>query len=526
MKKMIALILSLAIMGGTFTGCSNGNGSTQPNPSQNTKEDAPASAEAEKMENKRTDFVVALNAKFSNYDPFESSITEQVRFNYVIFDRLYTYSSQEAILSPMLATDYTVSDDGLTWTFKLRDDVTFHDGSKLTAKDVKLSFEKAQASPYKGASLKMIDSVEEVDEHTVNFNMKYYYSASLESISDVVIVPSSVYAETDTKGFSNNLIGSGPFKLKSIDNATGNIEVERNDSYWGNKSELEKISFRVISDPSTRVVSLEKGEIDFCDFLATDYDIIKGKEKLQIIETFSTSYPILVFNTEKEPTNDVKFRQALAYALDYEAINLVSNGNAPSNINTVLYKEFYGFVPEGVKEYQYDPEKAKALLEEIGLSLPYNLGVMQTTSRNKSICETIQQNLRSVGIEIEIEVAEQGTYINNVLSGNYLLLFMPGSNPGLNPVQVLNSLLSREKIGSSNLGRYSNDEMEELLQGLSLSKNDVEKQEYIQKIVELAQEELPVVKLYDSLNLSACSADLNPSVSIGDNYNFAQFTWK
>ncbi len=520
MKKLISIITILVVITSLFIGCSQSN-------SKQTENKEGTNENKESVENiDRNDLVVALSAAFSNLDPFETSVSEQVRFNYMVFDRLYTYVSTEAILEPMLATEYEISEDGLTWTFKLRDDVVFHDKTKMTANDVKASFEKAIESPYKGSSLKMIKEVKVVDNTTVEFVMNYYYSASLEAISGVVIVPESLYEGKSSEAFNSEFIGSGPFKLSTIDSATGNIELVRNDDYWGGKSELEKLSFRVIGDPSTRVVSLENGEVDFCEFASTDYDTISKNENLQIVKTVSSSYPLFVFNTEKEPTSDVKFRQAIAYALDYESINAIANGSAPSEINTVLYKDFYGLVPEGVKEYEYNPDKARELLIETGISLPYDLGVMQTTSRNKSICETIQQNLREIGIEIEVEVAEQGAYINNVLSGNYLLLFMPGSQPGLDPVSELYAFLSEEKIGSSNLGRYKNTEVEELLKELALSKDEEEKADYIQKIVEIAQEEIPVIKLYDNDDLSACNADLNIEVVLGNMYNFSKFSWK
>jgi len=508
-KKLAAVLCTLIILLASLAGCA---------PEVAPSNGSPATV--------RDDLKIILNNKIPNYDPFSGTLVESDWLNSLLFERLVDNKDTDTALELVLAKEYTISEDGLTWTFILRDNVTFHDGAKLTSEDVKFSLETAMGKAQNRARMSIIDSVEAKDALTVEVKAKRYDADMLEVMASFWVVPAAKYTELGSEGFAKVLIGTGPFKLKSIDAATGNIELERNDDYWGTPSKLKTINFRLITDPTARLVALEKGEVDFNRIYTSDYPTVSASPRLAVEWVPSLTFSFLCFNTQQAPCDNKLFRQAVAYAIDYESLNMVATGGHGSEPSSILYKDMYGFKADGVKEYTYSPEKAKELLREAGIQTPLNLGPVYTPAAQKNVIEQLQQNLRAVGIEINIEVVEAAVYVNNLISGNYKIAYMPGMSGSLSPTTFYKTILSKEALGGGyNFARYTNDEIEELLEQLSLRRDDSQTVSHIHRILEIVQEDLPYLNLYHSSDL--CAYDKNLQISKGiSRYYFADFYWK
>ena len=244
MKKIGSVLLACVLMVTALTGCGGENSSSMP-------------------EVDKSSLTVGYISKNTTYDPAQITAHMQLYVLLCCMDRLVGVNPETGDAEYYLAKSHTESEDGLEWTFELRDDVYFSNGEKLTAKDVKYSLETIMASPYMSDNVSFIRSVEVIDDLHVKLNLKEYTNGAWSMLDYVLIFPADYYEEVGGDGFSNAPIGSGPYVVTKMDIATGNIELTRNENYWGDAPAIEHINFRYISSSDTALISLEKGEIDF-----------------------------------------------------------------------------------------------------------------------------------------------------------------------------------------------------------------------------------------------------------------------
>ena len=470
----------------------------------------------------KTDIVVAMDADVDTLHPTDFSTTVELGVLNQIYDTLLYYSPDGTKdPEPRIAESYEISDDGLDYTFHLRDDVTFHDGTPVTADDVVFSIELYKASEYQGSQISMLSSVEATDEHTVVCHLDAPYSPFLQGICSPMIA-SKAYYESSEDDFVNNPIGSGPYKF--VSRAKGsNIKLEANEDYYRGAPEIKEVTFEVIPDSSTKAIALQTGEVNFAEIDSATKPQLEANPAITIAEVPTSSFSYIAMNTEKEPFDDSRVRQAINYAIDRD--NLVAvcyDGEAEVNSN-ICAKERFGYSDDQF-QYTYDPEKAKELLAEAGIETPYDLGEILVAEKYSNLATVIQNDLKAVGLDVTISVKEFNSYISDLQNGSYGITALNMTLEG--DTQTLEMAFTSDYIGIANNARYSDEEMDKLF-GQARTETDNDKRaEVFNEIFTKAQDEAIYAVMCNPMTLYAYNSDLTcPEFVLEGNYYLYDFSW-
>lgn len=470
----------------------------------------------------KTDIVVAVDADVDTLHPTDFSTTVELGVLNQIYDTLLYYSPDGTKdPEPRIAESYEISDDGLDYTFHLRDDVTFHDGTPVTADDVVFSIELYKASEYQGSQISMLSSVEATDEHTVVCHLDAPYSPFLQGICSPMIA-SKAYYESSEDDFVNNPIGSGPYKF--VSRAKGsNIKLEANEDYYRGAPEIKEVTFEVIPDSSTKAIALQTGEVNFAEIDSATKPQLEANPAITIAEVPTSSFSYIAMNTEKEPFNDVKVRQAINYAIDRD--NLVAvcyDGEAEVNSN-ICAKERFGYSDDQF-QYTYDPEKAKELLAEAGIETPYDLGEILVAEKYSNLATVIQNDLKAVGLDVTISVKEFNSYISDLQNGSYGITALNMTLEG--DTQTLEMAFTSDYIGIANNARYSDEEMDKLFEQARTETDNDKRAEIFNEIFTKVQDEAIYAVMCNPMTLYAYNSDLScPEFVLEGNYYLYDFSW-
>lgn len=470
----------------------------------------------------KSDIVVAVDADVDTLHPTDFSTTVELGVLNQIYDTLLYYSPDGTKdPEPRIAESYEISDDGLDYTFHLRDDVTFHDGTPVTADDVVFSIELYKASEYQGSQISMLSSVEATDEHTVVCHLDAPYSPFLQGICSPMIA-SKAYYESSEDDFVNNPIGTGPYKF--VSRAKGsNIKLEANEDYYRGAPEIKEVIFEVIPDSSTKAIALQTGEVNFAEIDSATKPQLEANPAITIAEVPTSAFSYIAMNTEKEPFNDVKVRQAINYAIDRD--NLVAvcyDGEAEVNSN-ICAKERFGYSDDQF-QYTYDPEKAKELLAEAGIETPYDLGEILVAEKYSNLATVIQNDLKAVGLDVTISVKEFNSYISDLQNGSYGITALNMTLEG--DTQTLEMAFTSDYIGIANNARYSDEEMDKLFEQARTETDNDKRAEIFNEIFTKAQDEAIYAVMCNPMTLYAYNSDLTcPEFVLEGNYYLYDFSW-
>ncbi len=376
---------------------------------------------------------VAITADPPGWDPTISTSQEIPRVMYHnVYEGLVRFDRSGAIV-PALAESWTTSDDGLTWTFKLREGVKFHDGTDFTVDDVVAKFERA-SDPDSGHTnpgyYAAITNVEAPDANTVVFTLSQPSRGLLYNLArpDSIIYPAAK-AETQRSA----PIGTGPFKFASYTEGS-EVVLERNPDYYiAGVPYLDKAVFKIIGDPNTRFAALQAGDIDMIGVALQPEQYIQlgNSPDLKGTEGTATTEITVAMNNTRAPFDDLRVRQAITMAVDKQAIVQ----GAMFGLGTIIGSHMSPSEPYFIdlsETYPYDPERAKELLAEAGyadgftihfeLPEPYNI--------ERRSGEVVAQMLREVGITVELSVVEWATWIQRILlGGDYDMTIIGHSEP-------------------------------------------------------------------------------------------------
>ena len=419
------------------------------------------------------------------------------------------YADSDFKLQPMLATEWEQTGD-TTWEFKLRDDVTFHDGTKFNADAVKwcLERERDENSAFKGSTF--IDSVDVVDEYTIRINTTQPTTelpGAVSYVGTAIVAPTSV----DENGDFVKAIGTGYFMQTDFDVSSGKFVCEKYDGYWGDVN--TSVTSRVIicmKDSSARSLALQNGEVDIVsDIPFSDLETLANSENIKVSKFNTARTYLYEYNMNKPVFQDEKVRKALIYAINKEEI-----------VNDVLLG--VGGVPEGmlmndipwantdVDTYDYDPDKAVELLAEAGYTDTDGDGYLDKDGEKLSLriitftkrpgCQLIVQATQgyfaNIGIDTSVEVMEWTAMAEDVASGNYdMVLNSVASCYMPSPTYYLNTVYVNSDNG------YHNDKVDELVaESLAVSDMD-QKYELSKEAQAVAQEDAGIytVALYGAV---------------------------
>ena len=481
----------------------------------------PFAASAESSSGK-TDLVIALDEDIDTLHPTDFSTTMELNVLNQIYDSLmYMNPDGTEEPEPRIAESYKISEDGLDYTFHLRDDVTFQDGTPVTAEDVVFSLELYKDSEYQGSQISMMTSVEATDDYTVVCHLDTPYAPFLQGIVSPFIV-SKAYYEADPDGFVTNPMGSGPYKF--VSRTTGsNIVLEAYEDYYRGAPAIKNLTFEVIPDAATTAIALQTGEVNFAEVDSSVLVQLEANPSITIAEVETSGFAYVSMNLEKEPFNDVRVRQAINYAINREnLVQVCYDGKAEVNSN-ICAKHRFGYSDDQM-QYTYDPEKAKELLAEAGITTPYNLGELLVAESYSNLATVIQNDLHAVGLEVTIAVEEFNAYLGDLTSGNYGITALTMTLEG--DTQSLEMAFITDYIGTANNARYSDPEMDELFNETRTETDSDTRAQLFNQIFEKAQEEAIYAVLCNPLTLYAYNADLScPEFALEGNYFVYDFAW-
>ena len=332
-----------------------------------------------------------------------------------IFDTLYRWDSVSGQIVPHLATSATMSEDGMSWTLTLRDDVVFHNGMPFNAEVVKGSMERlldpATAAPFAWI-LGRIETMDVVDEYTVRFNLSSPFAPFLSHLthSGVAIVHPDVVAEMGEMHYEQP-VGTGPFQIVNWDRGN-QVVLERFDGYWGEAAKVDRLIFRTVPEDTTRVAMLESGEVDVARVPPQDVARLEANADVDVLNVSGVRTVFIYFNHTKEPFTDVRVRQAINHAVNMDEIADFVHGGTARPSDAAIAPGIFGYQPVG--RYAYDPERARELLAEAGFPNGFDLVLHSPTARypgDIQTSEAIQSQLAEVGINATIETMEWTSYI-------------------------------------------------------------------------------------------------------------------
>lgn len=418
--------------------------------------------------------IFASSADATTLDPHNTTDSQSDQIVLMIYDGLIRFDENMNIVGD-LATEWSLAEDGRTWTFHLRKGVRFHDGSPFNAESVRRNFARVLDPEQNHKRLPLfqaIEKVEVVDELTVRFITDYPFGAfepTMAHVSAYILNPD--LADMHGKKFGTSpetTSGTGPYKLvrwkKDLE-----VVLERNEDYWGEKGKLPRVIYRPIPEAASRVIALESGDVDVITHIPpADVTRLEAVEDLVIRKEVSIGAQQFRFHCKKEPFTDPRVRQAISYAIDRQVIidNLLPGLAIPST--GPLTSKIRGRADLG--EIPYDPDKAKALLAEAGYPDGFTTKIT-TTPRylmGVEVTEAIAAQLEAIGIESEIEVMEWGT-IRQLWGGLAhdecpLEMFIMGAGAssadadwGLRPIFMT------QPTNENNYGFYSNREFDEVI---------------------------------------------------------------
>lgn len=406
-------------------------------------------------------------------------------------------------LQPALAASWKQLDD-LNWEIQLEKGIKFHDGSELDAATVMAALEKALVANPRSQSLSRIDKMEAAGSHVLKITtdqVNYFLPEALAR-PDFYVLSANSYNES---GELVHPYGTGPFFFSQWDQASGEVVVERFEDYRKGLAGVNKMQFVSVPDNNTRALALESGEIDFTfDLAYGEIDRLKNKPGVNIDLYPQQRIYRLELNLNEEPFNDLKVREAVNYAINREAI-------ATSILRGSGQATFGPFLPDAPwhnqaveARFAYDQEKARALLEEAGwtvnskgirekngMPLAITLMTWGTRPALPPMAEAIQAQLKEIGIDVKIEIFEYGAIYDRVKTGSWDVVLATFQTN--DPFGYLNNVYATE--GSQNVGKYSNSQVDELLQKAMATKDTAKRVQIYQEIQDLVANDLPMLNV-------------------------------
>lgn len=514
LKPLTAVFCAAALTLG-LAACSGGNTSADTGSASDTESASSAGQEAagSGSASGRTDLNLRIGDAFSTVDPHNLSLNSDIMLSRQIYEPLY-WINDEGEEIPMLATEYSVSEDGLTWTFQLREGVTFQNGDPLTAQDVVYSYERCFDNAYMQEKVEAIDSVTAPDDSTVEMHLKYQFSPLMEKIAAIGIVSQSfAEANMDDQGLLGfNACGTGAYSVKeAIPDVS--ITLEAYSGYWGGEAPIKTLNFEQITDETTAVTAFEAGEIDVMSIPSANWAQISESGQYNTDSRPSNHVVYLIFNTEAAPFDNRELRQAIAYAINREDIIAVAADGLADPATSLATSYMLGYTEDHMT-YEYDPEKAKELLAEAGYPDGLDIGSMKTMSGSyfEKVMQVVQSQLAEVGITSTIEGMDGNSLVEDCITGNFTLADM-GQNLSLD-YDFLKTYFNEEYINGLNMARVSDSQIQELFEQGASTTDKEERLAIYQEIEDLTQELCAYVPLYNLQTTTAWNKDLNYTPSV------------
>lgn len=470
--------------------------------------------------------VMIIESSPGNLDPRVGTDAQSERIGKLIYDSLVRRTANFT-LEPFLAERWEIPDT-LTYVFHLRRGVRFHNGQPLTARDVKWTFDsllQGTVVSAKASTFKFVERIEAPDDYTVIFRLKEPYATLLWNVSDgaVGIVP---YGSDRT--LTSAPIGTGPFRFISMA-PDAEVILERNPDYWGAPPKVERVRFAVVPDTTTRALELRKGAADIAinaltaDIVAT----LRNDASLRVVTAPGTIYSYVSYNLRDPILKDVRVRRALAHAVDRRPMVHHLWRDLVRPADSILPRQHWAYTDQ-VRQYPYDPAEANRLLDEAGYprhanGVRFRL-VMKTSTEETSrlLAAVLQQQLRDVGVELNIRSFEFATFFADVVKGSFQLFSLRWIGGNEDP-DIFEHVFHSTSVPPrrANRGHYANPKVDAYIDSARRELDLGRRRAYYVEIQKLIAEDAPYLHLWYFDNVVVHSARVrNLQLSPSGNYDF------
>jgi len=439
--------------------------------------------------------VVDLVSEPSSLDPHLEWNPDSYFVYRNIFDNLLTRDDAGKIV-PQVATAWRQVDD-TTVEFDLRDDINFHDGTKLTAEDVVYSVKRITDPALKSPQLtqfnKIVDA-EIVGPTKVRLTTAGAYPVLLAQLVKLSIVPKAYVEKIGNEQFNQAPMGSGPYKFTAIQRGV-KVTLARNDAYWGTKGVFPAVEFHPVPDAATRVADLRSGKSDFIVTITPDHaSELKQDPRVKVLSVLSERVAYFQLNSLAGPTADLRVRKAIAHAIDRPGIvdGLLGGYDKPAAI--MLTPAHVGYVA-GFKGYAYDPAMAKALLKEAGIAAGTEFSLFTSPTFDQRIVTAIQQMLTEIGLKVTLSTSDFSSWLKRAQSPPAEFGAMTFSRWSCG-CQDADGVLFPLYHSKSLWAKLSDPRMDAALEAARSTFDEQTRLKHYKTVFEIAEEIVPLVPLY------------------------------
>lgn len=463
------------------------------------------------------DVTVAIGSDITTLDPHLTTDTDSASIRFHIYEGL-VHTTASGIPEPQLAVSWDISADGLTYTFKLREGVEFHDGTAFNAEAVKTNFERLTHPDRQSSAqdyMTMLDTIEVLDEYTVALHLNEPFGPFLNHLgvhAGHILAPSAIDA-VGADDVGNLPIGTGPFQFVSRVRGES-VELRRFEHYWGgDRTDLDTIRYVVIPEAGSRIAMLETGEADLIlRVTPEEIERLGQSEDISVhtIQTIRSMY--IVLNTQTGPFSDVRVRQAANHAVDKQSIIDFILGGGTEVLHNPIAPGVAGHTPGTA--YEYDPDLAKELLAEAGAVNPEVIlwAPAARFPQGVEVVQAVQQQLQDVGFVVELQI--WGDYPAYLDTFNYQMTehdaaFMGWATSSIDAEVAVRQPLHGERAGLFiNTGGYANDQVDALIDEARVTSDLDTREALYAQAMSLVMADAPWIFLYYGTVSYGQSSDL------------------
>ncbi len=438
--------------------------------------------------------VAAIGSEPDQLDPQKTTAYPSFQVLENVFDTLVEPDA-DLEMQPALAEEWTTSEDGLTWTFTLRDDVTWHNGREFVADDVVYSYrriiDEKLSNSYRFSSVKDITAP---DPRTVVITLNEPTPGLLANLGAFKGTAIVAQENVEDGSIAREPIGTGPFSFESY--APGDsLEIVRNDEYWGDEVALDGVRFTFVSEPTVALTNVQGGEAQWTDNLPPQQvESLQGGDELQVEAVPSNDYWYFAANQAREPFDDPRVRQALAYGIDREQIAEAAKFGLATVNQTAIPEDsryYYDYAP-----YDRDVDKAKSLLQEAGVTgrLPMELIVTNEFPETVTSGQVMQDQLEEIGVDVEVRTLDFAAWLDAQGKGDFDA-FMLGWLGNVDPDDFYYA--QHHSSGINNFQKYSNPEVDRALDAARSETDEDERKSLYDEAVKQIVDDASYVYLYN-----------------------------
>lgn len=526
-KKKHLFITLFLILSLVLAACSGGQPATTEQPKQEGNQSTETNQGGEASGSEGGTLVFGRGGDSTSLDPGATTEGEAFKVTENIFDNLINFDVDSMELTPALATKWDVSDDGLLYTFDLRQGVRFHDGTDFNAEAVVYNFERwikgnqstsgADASfPYFDSQFgDIIEQVVAVNDYQVEFHLKRPLAPFFKNIAMspfAILSPAAIEKYGDK--INENPVGTGPFKFVEW-RRNDRVVLEKNTDYWRDGyPKLDRVIFRSIPENSARMNALKTGEVDLIDGVDfSDVPLIESDANLQLFSRPSLNVAYVGLTVTRGPMADKRVRQALNHAVDKEAIiKAFFEGSAIPAINPM--PPVVAGYHDGIADYAFDLDRAKELLAGAGYPDGFEMELWAMPvprpymPNGEKVAEALAANFEKIGVKAKLVTFEWGTYLDKASRGEADAFMLGWTGDNGDADNFLYVLLDEDNIGTNNYSYFKNDEMHDLLIAAQSEVDEAKRIELYKQAQVIIKDEAPWIPLVHSQPVLAGRADI------------------